>query len=368
MPVKKIGPNKYRVNVGSRKTRKDWIVEGTREEANAFEAKKKLERQAAKAARGDSDSNRPRVAPTFFELCAGSYRIHAEANLRKSTWRIRQYQLAQLREVIGDKPIDRIGQADVDLYVATRKKAGVKSVKLNDDIKALTAVLNFAHSTIGFPLAPPAFKRQKVVRTKGRCKVYTEAEVQTLYAGLTRESPHLLGPTVAMINAGLRKGEALAMEWEWVDLERGMLFVQPNEFWQPKDGEPREIPIGRALRPWLEGPRQHPVYVFPTLATPKKPQGDRYTVWPQKQWDAARRAAGVKGSPHVCRHTFASHFLASEPDLWLLAKVLGHSHAAVTELYTHLLPGHLEKARDVVNIGVSLKSLNSSRKRRAAGR
>jgi site-specific recombinase XerD len=67
-------------------------------------------------------------------------------------------------------------------------------------------------------------------------------------------------------------------------------------------------------------------------------------------FDRARDAAGLEGGVHKLRHTFASHFLAKEPDMYLLAQVLGHSYTQVTERYAHLLPSHLARARDVVSI------------------
>lgn len=366
MPVYPIGPKKYRVTLGSRKNRKDWTIEGTREEAEAFEAKQRLERQQRKAAAGQEDN--PRVAPSFFDFCTGRYRLYAEANLKAGTWRNRKYQLASLYEFIGDKPIDRIGLADVERYQAAKRKAKIGPVKINDDIKALTAVLNYAHRAIGFPAEVPTFPDLPERGANKRARAYTEDEVKELYAAIARECPHLLGATVCMINTGMRRGEVLAMEWSWVDLKRGIITIQPNEHWQPKDDEPREVTISTALRPWLEGKRQHPVYVFPTLASAKNPTGSRYTCWPQNQWDAARKMSGVGGSPHVCRHTFASHFLTKVPDLRKLAKVLGHSHTRVTEIYAHFMPGYLDETRDAVSIGVSLKALNAASKRRSAGR
>ena len=71
-----------------------------------------------------------------------------------------------------------------------------------------------------------------------------------------------------------------------------------------------------------------------------------------KATDLARRddpkAPALKGGPHKARHTYASHFLRTRPDLFLLGRVLGHSHSRVTELYGHLLPDHLAEARNVV--------------------
>ena len=126
--------------------------------------------------------------------------------------------------------------------------------------------------------------------------------------------------------------------------------------------EPREVPIGSALMPWLsvpKGERKSKRWVVATL------EGEGYTAWPQKQFDRAKKAARhdgapIGGSPHVCRHTYASHFLASTPDLYLLAQVLGHSHSRVTELYAHLLPEHLARARDAVNLPVPIRGLRTT--------
>jgi integrase len=68
-------------------------------------------------------------------------------------------------------------------------------------------------------------------------------------------------------------------------------------------------------------------------------------------------ANNLRGGPHTCRHTYASHFLQAVPDLHQLAGILGHSQTRVTELYTHLLPGHLDRARNAVNLSATRKAL-----------
>ena len=80
--------------------------------------------------------------------------------------------------------------------------------------------------------------------------------------------------------------------------------------------------------------------------------GERWTCWPKLQFDRARKAAGLRGGPHTLRHSFASHFLAGQPDIGLLAQVLGHSEESVTGLYQHMLPERLARPRNVVSIGL----------------
>ncbi len=114
---------------------------------------------------------------------------------------------------------------------------------------------------------------------------------------------------------------------------------------ETKNGLPREVPISRALRVVLEQPKRNERWVFPTRL------GSRYAEFPKDLFGEIRAAAKLTGGPHTLRHSFASAFLSKVPDMFLLAQVLGHSHQRITELYSHLLPDHLSRAKDAVDIG-----------------
>jgi Phage integrase family len=128
---------------------------------------------------------------------------------------------------------------------------------------------------------------------------------------------------------------------QWIRRGRGRISERP------KSGRAREIPISDALLPWLHL-RRRSAYVVPDL--PRKGKGGRYASWPSLAFDRAVEGAKLDGTPHTLRHTFAAHFLASVPDLTLLAEILGHSDTAVTKLYKHLLPDHLARARNAVQV------------------
>ncbi len=134
-------------------------------------------------------------------------------------------------------------------------------------------------------------------------------------------------------------------------MTRGMVRIPSNEFWQPKNGMPREVPISDSLRAVLSAPRRHERWVFPSR------HGDRYAEFPKDLFAKIRTAAKLVGGPHTLRHSFASLFLARQPDMLLLSRILGHSTTKVTAIYSHCLPDHLARARNAVDIEVPGENL-----------
>lgn len=343
MPVYKKGKGKWRIVVFMKGHRNDWVVKGTKKEAQAFEARKRLELES-------TDPAATRTAPTFFDFCVTRYRPHAEMHLKASTWVRRRYILATLMEYFGRFKMTEITLELVEKYMERRISDGLKPVSVNNELRVLHRILTFAME-LGVPHRFPRWKplRQRTNRT---VKLWTEDEVERLLGAIAEDAPDLLPIVVCLANTGLRCGEALALSWADIDLERREIRIEtsPEGDWSPKSERWRIVPINDALLPFFN--KKHETSeqaVFPCQKT-----GRRYASWPTKRFDRARKKAGLLGGPHTLRHTFASHFLKKIPDLYLLSRILGHSHTRITELYSHLLPDALLRAREAVNFASPL--------------
>ncbi len=340
MPVYKKGPQKYYVIVVVNGRRKDKTVHGTREEAEAYEAELKVEMR--KLARSEF-----RTVPLFSDFCVANYSPHAKATLADQTWTNRSYQLASLIEWFGDVRLDRIDRQLVDRFIADRRAAGMKPSTINDALKVLKRVVNYAVELKApvQPLSVPMLT-DRAARSR-RVKLWTSAQVQALFVAAEETSPAILPLMVFLANTGCRKTEALRVKWSGVRVDDGVIDIEyvADDVeegigeWAPKDGEVRQVPLSASLRPILQrlkaenDARKRPsAFVFVSRT------GKPWKTWPQLQFDRARKQAGLEGGPHTLRHTYASHFLAARPDLFRLSKILGHSSERTTLLYAHMLP------------------------------
>lgn len=147
--------------------------------------------------------------------------------------------------------------------------------------------------------------------------------------------------------SGLRVGELCGLDVADVDPRRGVLFVTG------KGRKERRVPVGepagRALAGYLEARGDLAARARSGTSTNAlflNTRGGRMGPRSVRAMLARRqRGAGIAPvSPHVLRHSFATHLLDGGADLRTVQELLGHENLATTQIYTHV---SMERLRDV---------------------
>ncbi len=118
-----------------------------------------------------------------------------------------------------------------------------------------------------------------------------------------------------------------------------------------KGNKTREVPIGTvaatAIKEWLLKRNELEIKDFEALFISK--WGNRInprTIQQRLKYWAKHQGLGLNISPHMLRHSFASHLLESSGELRSVQELLGHSNISTTQIYTHLDFQHLAKIYD----------------------
>ena len=146
---------------------------------------------------------------------------------------------------------------------------------------------------------------------------------------------------------GLRVSELVMAEVAQVNLEVGYLRVTG------KGSKQRLVPMGEGARQLLH---QYVEEARPRLL---KQRASRYLfvsrrggpLTRQAFWKLLRRRAQRAGitqviSPHMLRHSFATHLLEGGADLRSVQVMLGHANIVTTQIYTHVERGRLKRVHD----------------------
>jgi integrase/recombinase XerD len=249
----------------------------------------------------------------------------------------------------GIHDLAKVGEDDVsEFLVALRRgdpESGTAALSAVSAARALIAVRGLHRFAAAEGLAELDVARAVRPPTPGRRlpKSLTIDEVLALLEGAGGDSP-ADGPLTLrnrallelLYSTGSRISEAVGLDIDDIDTEARSVLLRG------KGGKQRLVPVGRpavqALDAYLV--RGRPELARRGRGTPaiflnvRGGRLSRQSAWQVLQ-DAAERAGITSGvSPHMLRHSFATHLLEGGADVRVVQELLGHASVTTTQIYT----------------------------------
>ena len=231
-------------------------------------------------------------------------------------------------------------------YLAQRRKAGVGPRSLARFLSALRRFQNFMEDQ----RAPSGLRFQltQIKFTENLPDSLTESEAKDLVrfpvgGSFLEFRDHLLA--LSLYLTGMRRQEVASLKLR--DLERGREMIQVTG----KGDKTRFVPVGEALkgrladyvvarRKFLRDIRSDDGFLFVNrFGKPLSTRSiDRIIL------KVGRRILGRRVTPHMLRHSFATHLLDNGADLMAIKELLGHSSLTTTQKYTKVSTRRLKEA------------------------
>lgn len=239
------------------------------------------------------------------------------------------------------KNADDAGKADIEKYLQSLSKRKFAPRTLARRLSSLSQYFTFLY-TEKLRADNPSNNIDAPKLGRSLPKFLTLEEVEALLAE-SEKDPRMNAMLEILYASGLRVSELIALKKNSVRQENGDHYL----FILGKGNKERIVPLGgkavTALSNYLNIEKPE-TWLFPAGSN-----GENSHMTRQRFGQLLKELAinanidPKKISPHVLRHSFASHLLENGADLRLVQELLGHQRIATTQIYTHIQGNKLQK-------------------------
>jgi integrase len=265
------------------------------------------------------------------------------------------YLRVHLAPFFGERPVNRIGTAEVEGFIAAKRREGKAAKSILNYLGLLHSIFAFAEKR-GLVVGNPVKLVDKPSRQASDpdIRFLDEAELEALLGAVEADvrgpTEYALFLTAAM--AGLRQGELLGLRWRDIDWPAARIRVRQSyvrgEFGAPKSRRSsRSVPLADRVAGELERHFQRSEFqadddlVFCHPETGRPLDRSRLT----KRFKATAKRAGIRPVRfHDLRHTFGTRMAAAGVALRTLQEWMGHRDFKTTLIYADYQPSAEEAA------------------------
>jgi integrase len=338
---KTVGPVRVRPQVTKGAQTGKWFVDVPASIAANGRRKRKLfdnRKKAMEAARRLAQLIDPVTGALFSQTGAGGLslleaikgwaqseelRVHSFKK-RAKTLETDLYRLKAVSTSFGTRKISTITEEDLVEYQVMRLRLGRKPITVNGELKVLFLVLRWAKKRGHLDALPHC---ERIPERSEHTVIPSPSEV----ARVIHHLPEYLKPLIRFLaETGCRKGEAIHLTWDCVDLEGGFIEIRSREGWTPKTRpSERTIPIGQGLQVLLARMPRVGEFVF-FANDPNQPIGEFRKTWQRAVSDAdiTRRGRKVYFPVKSLRKAYATWQAERGINESVLQRLLGHARGS----------------------------------------
>jgi integrase/recombinase XerC len=252
-----------------------------------------------------------------------------------------------IQSSFGDTDLPQISATFIRSWLASLKEQGMETKSINRKISALKSFFKYqlkqkqiTVSPLNTVISPKMNKRlPQFVEKTDIDTLFKHVEFPDDWTGKTDRILLQL-----LYNTGIRQAELTGLKESQINTDSNAIKVLG------KGNKERIIPISGLLSSQLKAymaDKRNVLEEYDTHFLLVNAKGKK--LYPKYVYNAVRKYLALvttisKKSPHVLRHTFATHLMNGGADLNAVKELLGHSSLAATQIYTH---NSIEKLKDI---------------------
>lgn len=335
------GDGRYWINIMVDGQRIHRVVGKESEGTTRQHAEELMAKLRTEAREGRLNLPKGRKLAFSFKEAAEKY-LEKQISTQAKNLKSKIYQLKlHLIPFLGDKPLDKIDDIDVEHYKKKRRDDGVSTGTINRELAVLSHLFTKAVEWKWLNNKPVVIKKFK--ETQYRITYLTIEQIDRLLAEAKQDQNQYIYPFIVIgLETAMRLTEILSIRLEHIDLVQRMIFIP-----QAKAGarhQPMTAHLVDVLTHYVQNAKPHQIWLFPAE---KSVTGHCVNI--DKPFRRVVAAAGLNPKEvvrHTLRHTAITHLVQAGVDLPTVKRISGHKTLQMVERYSHQNGSHIQAAMD----------------------
>lgn len=260
------------------------------------------------------------------EACVEHFQQEYKLRLNSRTLKSYIYSITRLSDFAKVEPT-HVSKKNIRHWLLHLSEAGQKTNTINNRLIGLKTFFNFCMEE-GYVNQNPA-KDVPYLKQEDKNPTYLNKGQLTLFKELVKGSVMERALLEVLFATGVRIGELIAMKREEINWDERSIFIPEG-----KGKKERIVPFSRECDVYLSAYLESRTDDLPYVFVNSRMDRQLYYSSVNKRFRYYSSQLGFRVTPHMLRHTFATHLVKRGMPIDILQLILGHDNMKTTQLYT----------------------------------